>query len=139
MKTETSAGGVVVRKIRGDWHVLLISDMNAAWTFPKGTIEKGEAAKDTAIREIREEVGLSNLTFHSELSSVRYNYKKNGPVRKTVHYFLFIKTHYQKLICQKSEGIRSAAWVSLGLAGSMIGYHDTNISLLEKAERILSV
>ncbi|KKW10495.1 MAG: hypothetical protein UY49_C0021G0009 [Microgenomates group bacterium GW2011_GWC1_49_7] len=42
MKTEVSAGGIVVRKRMRIWEVLVIRDMNDVWTFPKGLVEKGE-------------------------------------------------------------------------------------------------
>ena len=54
MKTEVSAGGVIVRKRRDAWEVLLICDPKGKWTFPKGHLEADESYQDAAIREIGE-------------------------------------------------------------------------------------
>ncbi|OGG30602.1 hypothetical protein A3A63_03770 [Candidatus Gottesmanbacteria bacterium RIFCSPLOWO2_01_FULL_46_9] len=138
MKTAISAGGIVVRKYRGSWQILLLKDMNNAWTFPKGLIEEGEKKKEAAEREIGEEVGLSELTYMAPVANIQYMYKRNGLIAKTVYYFLFRYTGVSKPVCQKSEGIKDAQWYTLSDALSVIGY-DTNISLIKKTGKLLSV
>ena len=62
MRTETSAGGVVVRREDTGWEVVLTSRRtrrgDLAWGLPKGLVEPGERAEDTAVREVQEETGL---------------------------------------------------------------------------------
>ena len=58
---EPTAGGIVYRKESGNVEILLIQDAKDRWTIPKGHIEEGEQAKDTAAREIKEETGLEKL------------------------------------------------------------------------------
>ena len=137
MKTEISAGGVVVRKYREVWQVLLMKDMNNAWTFPKGLIEKGEGKKQAAEREIKEEVGLTGLTSITPVSTIHYAYRRNGVINKTVHYFLFSYLGDEKPRCQISEGIKDARWLPFSEANTIVGYKDTSISLLKKAETLL--
>jgi 8-oxo-dGTP pyrophosphatase MutT (NUDIX family) len=59
-QTVTSAGGVVI-DLRH--RVLMISRRSPAgrlqWTLPKGLVEKGEDAEETAVREVREETGVA--------------------------------------------------------------------------------
>ncbi len=138
MKTEVSAGGVVVCKFRNSWQVLVMKDMNDTWTFPKGLIEKNESPKHAAVREVAEEVGLHHLTFARKLSDIEYFYKKNGLIHKSVHYYLFISKSRQPLRCQKEEGIREAGWVAFDKAVLRIGYRKTNVALLEKAHALLT-
>ena len=45
MRRELSAGGVVVRRLRGAWHVAAIRPGGkAVWALPKGLIDPGEDA-----------------------------------------------------------------------------------------------
>ena len=138
MKTETSAGGVIVQKSRGFWRVLLIKDMNNVWTFPKGKIEKGETRKAAAKREIQEEVGLDNLTYLGALPPLGYTYKRNGLINKTVYYYVLRYDGRKKPVCQKEEGIKDAKWVSWTKAMNLAGYPLSNKPILIKAQKILT-
>ena len=55
---ELSSGGLV---IDGAGRVLMIkvATQNEIWTFPKGRIDRGETSEDAAVREVREETGLT--------------------------------------------------------------------------------
>jgi bis(5'-nucleosidyl)-tetraphosphatase len=57
-----SAGVVVVRRVDGDWRVLLLRAYNY-WDCPKGLVEVGEDPLATARREVREETGIGDLDF----------------------------------------------------------------------------
>ncbi len=55
---EPTAGGVIFRRNKkGEIEILLIQDSKDRWTIPKGHIEEGETAEQTALREIHEEAG----------------------------------------------------------------------------------
>lgn len=138
MKTEVSAGGVIVRRIKRGWEVLLLLDMNDSWTLPKGLVEKGEKKEDTAVREISEEVGLTKLQLLSPLDTIEYFYRKNGLIKKTVHYFLFELKGKQAPKPQISEGIRAVQWFSFAKAIEIVGYQKTNVKLLETSQDLLS-
>jgi 8-oxo-dGTP pyrophosphatase MutT (NUDIX family) len=70
MKTEHSAGGIVIRKQKPGCFVLIIKDMNHSWTFPKGMIELGEKPVEAAVREIAEETGVNNLKLIKPLEQI---------------------------------------------------------------------
>ena len=60
MKREFSAGGVLVRRLGGAWVVAAITPGGkpaGTWALPKGRIDPGESAEQTALREIAEETG----------------------------------------------------------------------------------
>jgi 8-oxo-dGTP pyrophosphatase MutT (NUDIX family) len=137
MKTEISAGGIVVRSVGGIWDVLILQDANDAWTFPKGKIEAGEEPEKAAQREIYEEVGLKALTMLTKLPLIRYMYQKNGLISKTVHYFVFESKGNEPLINQSEEGIHNAVWIPVDKATELIGYPKTNKGLLVKTKRFL--
>ncbi len=64
MNKEFSAGAVIFKKESANIFFLIIySSRNKIWGFPKGHLEQGETAKEAAIREIKEEVGLESLNF----------------------------------------------------------------------------
>lgn len=137
MKTELSAGGIIVRKIGETWEVLLLKDMNNNWTFPKGLVEKGEDAVSAAKREITEEVGISDVSLMSTITPIHYMYTRNGLISKNVQYFLFSTEGKEIPKGQKEEGISEVRWVPLDEAMIIIGYPKTNKSLLEETRSIL--
>jgi 8-oxo-dGTP pyrophosphatase MutT (NUDIX family) len=90
MRREFSAGGVVVRRIRGEWRLAAIrpGGRENVWALPKGLIGKGESAADTAIREVTEETGVEARLIE-KLGDVRYVYTWRGErVFKVVSFFL---------------------------------------------------
>ena len=61
MRREFSAGGVVVRNLRGRPVLAAIRPAGkpeGTWALPKGLIGPGERAEATALREVREETGV---------------------------------------------------------------------------------
>ena len=54
---EPTAGGIVFRRNKKtkEIEILLIQDAKDRWTIPKGHIEEGETAQETALREIAED------------------------------------------------------------------------------------
>lgn len=75
---EPTSGGIVFRltKDKKDIEVLLIQDSKNRWTIPKGHIEQGETAKQTAIREIGEEAGLKHIQVLTWLGKIHFKYRR---------------------------------------------------------------
>lgn len=64
MIKEYSAGAIVFRRTAGEPLFLLIYTRKSRnWGFPKGHRDEGESLHDTALREIREESGISEVAF----------------------------------------------------------------------------
>ena len=76
---EPTAGGVIFRhnKRDGQVEILLIQDAKNRWTIPKGHIEEGESAKQTAEREIREETGLKEMRVLQWLGKINFRYRRS--------------------------------------------------------------
>ena len=91
MRREFSAGGVVVRRLRGEWVVAAIRPTGRGrdvWALPKGLIDPGEVAKDAALREVEEETGV-RASVVEKLGDVRYVYTLRGErIFKVVSFFL---------------------------------------------------
>lgn len=137
MKTEISAGGIVVRTSGTTWEVLVLQDANDAWTFPKGKIEPGENPEKAARREIHEEVGLTALTMLTKLPLIRYMYRREGLISKTVQYFVFESKENERMSSQTEEGIHNAKFITLEKAIHSIGYEKTNRPMLKKVKQFL--
>ena len=90
MIEETSAGIVLFRKEGSKILFLLLHYPSGHWDFVKGKIEKGESTHDTAIREAKEETGITDITFLENFEEwIKYDFQYQGElVRKKVVFFL---------------------------------------------------
>jgi 8-oxo-dGTP pyrophosphatase MutT (NUDIX family) len=75
VEREFSAGGVLVKTIRGRPMLAAIrpGGRDDVWALPKGRIDDGESAAETAVREVREETGVEGRLVE-KLGDVRYVY-----------------------------------------------------------------
>ena len=90
----TSCGGVVI--YRGRILTLYKSYKNKyeGWVLPKGTVEKGEEYKDTAIREVLEEAGVQ-ATIIKYIGKSQYTFNvPEDTVEKDVHWYLMRANSY---------------------------------------------
>ena len=88
--------------------------------LPKGRIDAGESAAETARREVREETGLE-ATVVEKLGDVRYWYQRSGDrVFKVVSFFLF--RYRAGSVRDHDEEVDSAEWVPLEDAPRLLAY-----------------
>ena len=90
MIEETSAGIVLFRKEGTKKLFLLLHYPSGHWDFVKGKLEKGESTQETAIRETKEETGITDVTFLDNFEEwIEYNFQYKGElVHKKVVFFL---------------------------------------------------
>jgi 8-oxo-dGTP diphosphatase len=92
LEREFSAGGVLVRSIRGVPHLAAIRPQGkpaGVWALPKGNLDEGERPDETAVREVLEETGVSGRLVE-KLGDVKYTYTRRGGARvfKIVSFYL---------------------------------------------------
>jgi 8-oxo-dGTP pyrophosphatase MutT (NUDIX family) len=92
MEREFSAGGVLVKRIRGRLMVAAIrprGKLQGVWALPKGNLDPGERPDQTAVREVFEETGIHGHLVE-KLGDVKYTYTRRGGVRvfKIVSFYL---------------------------------------------------
>ena len=92
MEREFSAGGVLVKTIRGRPMMAAIwprGKPEGVWALPKGNIDPGEKPDETAVREVFEETGVHGHLVE-KLGDVKYTYTRRGGVRvfKIVSFYL---------------------------------------------------
>jgi len=90
MIEETSAGIVLFRKVDSKILFLLLHYPSGHWDFVKGKMEKGESMHETAIRETREETGITDIALLNGFEEwIEYNFQFQGElVHKRVVFFL---------------------------------------------------
>jgi 8-oxo-dGTP pyrophosphatase MutT (NUDIX family) len=108
-----AAGGVVVHKNK-----LLFIFRNEKWDLPKGKIDKGETAREAALREVEEECGISGhhivkrlpASYHMYLSPYKKN--KGGWIFKETFWFEMKYVGQETGTPQQEEGITLIKWFS---------------------------
>jgi len=90
MIEETSAGIILFRKEDSKILFLLLHYPSGHWDFIKGKIEEGESTHETAIREAKEETGITDITFLENFEEwIKYDFQYQGElVHKKVVFFL---------------------------------------------------
>jgi len=90
MIEETSAGIVLFRKENSKILFLLLHYPSGHWDFIKGKMEKGESIHQTAIRETKEETGITDIIFLENFEEwIEYNFQYQGElIHKKVVFFL---------------------------------------------------
>lgn len=84
------------------------------WDLPKGKIDPGETPLEAALREVREETGLTELSPGPELPTTYHTYRlKDKRVLKRTWWFV-MHTPQLELTPQTEEDIEKAVWAPIG-------------------------
>jgi len=98
MREQKSAGIVLFRNASNKNEFLLLNYPQGHWDFVKGKVEGCETPHETALRETKEETGISDIEFIDGFEeSVEYDFRfKNEDIHKKVIFFL-AKTNEKKI------------------------------------------
>ncbi len=120
MIREFSAGGLVIRNLRGRPHLAVIRVRDEILALPKGHPEQGESSQEAALREVREETGL-DATPLEKLGDIRYWYSRDGErVLKVVRFFLF--RYRSGRLADHDHEVDEALWIPLEEAPGRLAY-----------------
>jgi 8-oxo-dGTP pyrophosphatase MutT (NUDIX family) len=138
---ETSAGGLVIDGIDGprdNQVAVLIGRIDRRgrmlWSLPKGHIELGETAEQTAIREVAEETGIRGSVL-AALGRIDYWFVTDGRrVHKTVHHYLMRFSGGE--LSDEDLEVAEVAWVPMRELPSRLAYADER-RLAEVADELI--
>ena len=135
MQIEKSCGAVVFTRVNGEIRYVLAQNPEGYYGFPKGHMEAGETETETALREIREEVGLCPRLIDGFRAETEHPLPQKPGVIKQIVYFL-AEYEDQEIIFQKEE-LMSAPLVSYEEAMALFVF-DSNKRILTEAHAYLN-
>ncbi|MDH3780369.1 MAG: NUDIX domain-containing protein [Nitrosopumilus sp.] len=136
MIEETSAGIVLFRKEKSKKLFLLLHYPSGHWDFVKGKMEEGESTHQTAIRETKEETGITDITFLENFEEwIEYNFQYQGELvnKKVVFFLAETKTEEVKI----SHEHQNYAWMDYNTSMEKTTF-DNAKTVLTKAQTLLS-
>ena len=109
-KVEKAAGGII-QNIYGE---VLFIFRRGRWDLPKGKIDAGEGKLEAAIREIKEEVGLTVEGSGSTFKKTYHTYrdKKGQRVLKKTNWYIFNYQKKEAIQLQAEEDIVAYQWIA---------------------------
>jgi len=137
---EISAGGVVVRHMRGGWYMAAIVPAGkgprrrpgkrptpGVLALPKGLVDKGEKPEQTAAREVHEETGIVAAIVR-KLGDIKYVYVRSwgdgAKVFKVVSFYLlrYLSGEIGNISPAMRKEVSRALWIPLAQAGKRLSY-----------------
>lgn len=137
---QISAGGVAFRVQNSKAETAIVSvKPSRRWQLPKGLIDAGETEQQAALREVREEAGLS-CEIVEKIEAVEYWYfatAKGERVRyhKFVHFFLM--KYISGDVRDHDFEIAEARWVSIDEAIEMLAFKSEK-DVVRKASELIA-
>lgn len=139
VREQVSAGGIVYRGEAERVEVVIVSvGGQHRWQLPKGLVDKGENPEVTAVREAREEGGVSSEVVQL-IETIEYWYAglENGirvRFHKRVHFFLL--RYLSGDTRDHDWEVNEARWVPIEDAASQLAF-DNERRVMERARELL--
>lgn len=134
---EPTAGGIVFRRnTKGEVEILLIQDAKDRWTIPKGHIEEGETAQETALREIGEEAGITESEAICWLGKIHFRYRRVSTLVLMTTQIYLVKALGNTDDIRKEDWMNGIKWFKFHDALDAIEYEDIGKLMLLAMKRI---
>ncbi|MBE5796131.1 MAG: NUDIX domain-containing protein [Clostridiales bacterium] len=128
-----SAGAVLYTVVNGQRQYVLVREKNGSYGLPKGHVEPGETLAETALREVREETGVTAI-LHTHEPVMVDEYPIAGGDVKRVSWFI---AHYaeQTPVADRSQ-VLGVLVLPIDAALKTLTYGSTR-EILRKVDRQL--
>ena len=142
VRREFSAGGVLIRRLRGNWVLAAIRPRGRAegvWALPKGLIDDGESPDRTAVREVAEETGAEGRLV-AKLGDVKYVYTWDGErIFKVVSFYLlrYRSGRLGNIPPEHRHEVAEVRWLPLEDAPRLLAYKGER-EMAERARTMLA-
>lgn len=134
IKREISAGIVVFRRTDEGLKFLILYHGHNYWNFPKGKIESEERSLTAALRETKEETGLTQKELRlieNFKAYERFYFRRGGqPIFKIVIFYLAETRRRDVAISHEHKGF---AWFSYGESRKILGKYRDSQKVLKYA------
>ena len=121
------AGGGLVRD---DADRYLFMQRRGKWDLPKGKLDPGETLEQCAVREVREETGLTKLRVDGPLLVTWHTYDESGHhILKETHWYRMTASPGQPIVPQQEEQITEVVWADRGRIGALL--KNTFLSIID--------
>jgi bis(5'-nucleosidyl)-tetraphosphatase len=130
-----SAGIIVFRMKDEQAEFLLLHYPHDHWDLPKGKIEKGESKESAALRELKEETGLTAQLIEGFEKKFDYVFKQEGEfIKKTVYFFIGNVSSGEVTLSEEHIGF---AWLSYDQALERLTFENAK-EVLKEAKRFIT-
>ena len=132
------SAGVVVFRIEDGKPLYMLLKHPSYWGFAKGHLEDGETEQDTALRELREESGLTEVQLVPDFrQEIEYWFKQSGDViHKKVVFFLGYTQQEQLRLSHEHE---AGAWFDFDEAYRRARYRNQRELLKKAHQRVMEL
>ncbi len=108
-RLEEASGGLV-QNSRSE---VLFIYRRGFWDLPKGKIDPGETREEAAVREVKEETGLRQLSLGTALPTTYHTYRQSGRRFLKTTYWYRMRADQEDLVPEAKEQIEKAEWHDL--------------------------
>lgn len=135
MKTYQSAGIITYCVTNNTIEYLILQYKAGHWEFPKGKLEKNESLQEAAVRELKEETGLTATLIDGFQETFFYYFTDYDHQKAKKDVILFIgKTHSKNITLSHEH--KDFAWLTYQEAIERVTF-DNAKAILKKAHEFI--
>jgi len=138
IKRQVSSGGVIFHDLKGNIEIALVAVKDkTVWCLPKGLVDNKERPEMTALREVREETGLTGQII-DKIGQISYWYfskEDKSRIHKVVHFYLL--RYLEGSTEDHDYEVDEAKWFNIDEAMDKLSYKGEK-EILQKAKEMIS-